>query len=138
MWNASSKSMAALNPISGANRRPAFPPADGCNWNALSTPRLAFPAAVAHFGVRHALMSDDYVHIIPAEAGRVPDAEKREAAVSYFRSIAPHADSVISSATDTLEFVNCGSNFGRIACPTCGAVFKVDLWNDWMNSDVGE
>jgi len=83
-------------------------------------------------------MSDDYVHIIPEEPGTVPDADKREAAVTYFRSIAPRPDKISTWRKEALEFIDCGANFGRITCPGCGRVFEVGLWNDWMNSDVSD
>ena len=83
-------------------------------------------------------MSDDYIHIIPEEPGVVLDADKREAAVLYFRSIAPRPDEISNWSKETLEFIDCGANFGRITCPVCGRVFEVALWNDWMNSDVSD
>lgn len=83
-------------------------------------------------------MSDDYVHIIPAEPGVVPDEAKRQAAVSYFRSIAPQASEVSSSVSESLEFVDCGGNFGKICCPSCGVEIELDLWQEWMDQDYGE
>ena len=72
------------------------------------------------FVVRHTrTMSDHYIHIIPAKPGVVPDEAKQQAAVSYFRSIAPQASEVSSSVSDHLEFVHCGGNFGKICCPSC-------------------
>ncbi|MCC6697360.1 MAG: hypothetical protein IT365_17150 [Candidatus Hydrogenedentes bacterium] len=83
-------------------------------------------------------MSDHYIHIIPEEPGAVPDADKREAAALYFRSIAPRSDTISTWNKESLEFIDCGANFGRITCPSCGAEFEVDLWNDWMDSDVSK
>jgi len=66
----------------------------------------------------------------------VLDNDKREAAMWYFRSIAPRPDEISSWSKEALEFIDCGANFGRITCPGCGGVVEVALWNEWMNSDV--
>jgi hypothetical protein len=52
--------------------------------------------------------------------------------------IAPQASEISTWSKESLEFVFCGANFGRIICPSCGEAFEVDLWNDWMDNDVGE
>jgi hypothetical protein len=83
-------------------------------------------------------MSDDYVHIIPEEVGAVPDADKREAAILYFKSIAPRADEISTWSKEGLEFIDCGANLGRITCPSCGEVLDVALWKDWMNTDISD
>jgi hypothetical protein len=83
-------------------------------------------------------MSDDYIHIIPEDPSCVPEATKREAAVVYFRSIAPQVDEVTTWVKDTLEFICCMGNFGKMSCPCCGETLQVDKWNDWMNSDVSD
>ena len=80
-------------------------------------------------------MSDDYVHIIPADPGYIPDTAARQAAVSYLRSIAPQACEVTCSVYDHLRFVHCGGNFEKISCPSCGAEIDTGLWHDWMDLD---
>jgi len=83
-------------------------------------------------------MSDDYVHIIPEEAGFVPEEKRQLDAIAYFRSIAPRASEVITSTSDDLKFIHCGGNFGKICCPSCGATIGLRLWQEWMNVDYGE
>jgi len=83
-------------------------------------------------------MSDDYIHIIPEELGVVPEQSKREAAVSYFRKIAPRADEVNSSVSDHLQFIHCGGNFGKICCPSCGAEIDMERWQEWMDEDYSD
>ena len=83
-------------------------------------------------------MSDDYIHIIPAIPGFVPDQARRDDAVSHFRSIAPKATEVSSKISDHLEFVHCGGNFEEIRCPSCKAVIELDLWQGWMDDDCSE
>jgi len=83
-------------------------------------------------------MSDNYIYIIPEPVGIVPDAGKLNAAVDYFRSIAPRTDEISTWSTDALEFVDCGGNFERIGCPACTKGLDEDFWKDWMNSDFSE
>ena len=80
-------------------------------------------------------MSDDYVYIIPEGPELVPDEAKRQSAVSYFRGIAPKAVEVTASVSDPVEFIHCGQNFGKIRCPSCGAVLELGQWQDWMDQD---
>jgi hypothetical protein len=82
-------------------------------------------------------MSDNYVHIIPVQPGLVPDQERQQEAVLYFRSIAPTASEVSASTSDDLRFIHCGGNFERICCPFCKATIEVPLWHKWMNADYG-
>ena len=80
-------------------------------------------------------MSDDYVYIIPEEPDLVPDEAKRQNAVAYFIGIAPKASDVTASVSDPVEFIHCGQNFGKISCPSCGAVIGLGQWQDWMDQD---
>lgn len=45
---------------------------------------------------------------------------------------------MIAWASDRLEFIHCGQNFGRILCPSCGSEIDVQLWQEWMDQDYGE
>jgi len=80
-------------------------------------------------------MSDNFVYLIPEEPGLVPDEAKQEAVVTYFRNIAPKAGAITTSVSDSVEFIHCGANFGKILCPSCGTVVRVDQWSDWMDQD---
>ena len=82
-------------------------------------------------------MSDNYIHIIPAEPGFVPEERRQQDAVSYFHTIAPKADEV-SAAVSELKFVDCGGNFERICCPSCGSLLELKLWQGWMADDYKE
>jgi hypothetical protein len=80
-------------------------------------------------------MSDDYVSIIPEVPGLVPSEATHQVAVAYFRSIAPRAGRITVSVSDHVEFIHCGSNFGKVLCPSCGAVIGLGDWQDWMDED---
>ncbi len=83
-------------------------------------------------------MSDDRVHMFPAEAGTGCNQDNLQDAVAYFRTIAPTAVDVKSWASDHLDFIHCGANFGMICCPTCGREIDAHIWGDWMELGSGE
>lgn len=83
-------------------------------------------------------MSDNYIHIIPEQAGFVPEEARRQEAVSYFREIGPKADEITASVTTNLQFIDCGQNFEEIRCPSCKAVVQLKWWQEWMNEDFSK
>ncbi len=80
-------------------------------------------------------MSDDYINIIPERPGFVPEEVGRQAALAYFRTIAPAADKITAEVSEQVEFVHCGQNFERIFCPSCGTPITMEVWQDWMDQD---
>jgi hypothetical protein len=83
-------------------------------------------------------MSDNYIHIIPEQAGFVPEQAGREAALSYLRTIAPHADDLQVIVSRQLRFVDAGGNSGEIRCPACGKEMDLSRWQEWMNADFSK
>src|SRR2546423_4494500 len=83
-------------------------------------------------------MSDNYIHIIPEQAGFVPEEARQQEAVSYFRKIASKADEIMASISANLEFIHCGENFEEIRCPSCKAVVELKWWQQWMNKDFSK
>src|SRR5688572_21017180 len=83
-------------------------------------------------------MSDDYIHIIAEVAGFIQDEERQREAVVYFRQIAPEADEVTVSVSESLEFIQCGGNFRKICCPSCGSEIEMEVWQEWMDKDYGK
>lgn len=80
-------------------------------------------------------MSDNWIAIVPEDAGLVPDPSTHEIALELFRKIAPNADEIEIKLTDQIEFFDCGANFERITCPHCGQVISIDWWQDRMEDD---
>src|SRR3954471_3371440 len=102
----------------------------------LSLDFTAFDRSV--FPRRHSTMSDNYIHIIPEQAGFLPEAAGREAALSYLRTIAPNADDLQVIVSRQLRFVDAGGNSGEIHCPACGKEMDLSRWQQWMNADFSK
>jgi hypothetical protein len=84
-------------------------------------------------------MSNYYIAIIPEQPDFVPEQTKIKRAIEYFRSIAPGIfDSEIEIETNiskTIRFIDCGSNFECVTCPSCGSNIDIELWQIWMKMD---
>ncbi|HLN32677.1 MAG TPA: hypothetical protein VK395_33420 [Gemmataceae bacterium] len=80
-------------------------------------------------------MSDNWITLIPEDPMFVPDARKQSDAGDRFAEIAPDADDFEIKVCNRVEFFNCGSNFGRILCPSCHSEIPVSWWKDRMNED---
>ncbi len=80
-------------------------------------------------------MSDHWTLLIPEEPGVVPTQERQVAARQRFSEIAPGADEINLVVSDTIEFFDCGANFERIRCPSCGVEIPDAWWEERMNDD---
>src|SRR5438132_14003179 len=83
-------------------------------------------------------MSDNWIAIIPEDPRFVPDAAKQHRARDRFAEIAPEADEIEIKVSEKVEFFDCGANFERIHCPSCGSDISVGWWQDRMDEDYGE
>jgi hypothetical protein len=82
-------------------------------------------------------MSDNWIALIPEDPRFVPDAAKRQRARDRFAEIAPDADELEIKVTEKIEFFDCGANFERVLCASCGAGIPGDWWQDRMDEDSG-
>ena len=78
-------------------------------------------------------MSDNYLKLVPVDTSFVPAPEAQSAAASLLRRLAPHADDVSATASDDVEFIDCGSNWSGVRCPHCAEVLD-EWWPDAMAS----
>ena len=78
---------------------------------------------------------DQYIHIIPEEAGYLPEEGRQRAALFYFRKVARRMISVSVIVTAKLRFVHAGVDFGDILCPSCKARIEMETWQGWMRED---
>ncbi len=78
-------------------------------------------------------MSDHFLVVIPTD----PQADLPETAEELRKALAALAGSDDSRVKDygKLQFIDCGENFERVLCPSCGAEIAKDLWHGWMNAD---
>src|SRR5262245_62071805 len=65
-------------------------------------------------------MSTDYIHVIPENPTLIPGDEMRQAALSYFRSIAPEATEVRVAVSDRPRFILCYEDFLKVSCHLAG------------------
>jgi hypothetical protein len=77
-------------------------------------------------------MSTDYIHVTPEDPTLIPGDERRQAALSYFRSIAPEADQIRVAVSDRPRFILCYENFEKVSCPSCGTEIANEVWSKWM------
>jgi hypothetical protein len=73
-------------------------------------------------------MSDNILRLIPTVPDYVPDAEAQNQARKLLTSHLPQADEVYIKLSDTVRFVDQGSNFKRVRCPVCGAALELGWW----------
>jgi hypothetical protein len=80
-------------------------------------------------------MPDNWIRIIPEQPDLVPDDERQRRAISYFRRLMWRAAEIRVSVNDQIAFIDCGSNFENVACPSCGVKIDIDSWLGWMDED---
>src|SRR5688572_7924312 len=80
-------------------------------------------------------MSDNWIALIPENPRFVPDAKKQRRARDRFAEIAPEADEIEIKVSEAVAFFDCGGNFERICCPSCGAEIPMEWWQDRMDED---
>jgi hypothetical protein len=80
-------------------------------------------------------MSDYWITLVPEEPRHVPDESRQRLAQARFKEIVPEADEVELKIFDRVTFFDCGENFERIQCPSCGAEISVEWWQDRMDED---
>lgn len=80
-------------------------------------------------------MSDNWIALIPEDPRFVPDAAKQRRARDRFAKIAPEADEIETKVSEKVQFFDCGGNFERVLCPSCGSEISVEWWQDRMDED---
>ena len=83
-------------------------------------------------------MSDNWIVLNPEDPRFVPDVAKQRRARDRFVEIAPEADGVEIKVSETVQFFDCGGNFERISCPSCGSDIPVAWWRDRIDEDSGD
>jgi hypothetical protein len=83
-------------------------------------------------------MSDNWIALVPEDPRFVPDAAKQRRAHKRFAEIAPEADEIEIKVSKKVVFFDCGGNFERICCPSCGAEIPVEWWQERMADDDDE
>ncbi|MGC4005217.1 MAG: hypothetical protein QM811_19695 [Pirellulales bacterium] len=83
-------------------------------------------------------MSDDWIVLIPEDPRLVPKQTNRERARDRFAEIAPDADEIEATVSETVRFFDCGANFERVLCGACRSEIPVTWWRDRMDEDFDD
>jgi hypothetical protein len=75
-------------------------------------------------------MSDNYLRYVPTDPQFKPPSMAADQAVAVLRAFLPNAESVTSRFAEAVEFVDAGSNWEGVSCPSCGA--DAEPW--WGNA----
>jgi hypothetical protein len=71
-------------------------------------------------------MSDSFLRYIPIDPNFRPAHDAALSAVELLRSFLPEAQAIDSDFFERVRFVDCGSNWSGVLCPSCGA--DVEPW----------
>ena len=80
-------------------------------------------------------MSDQFLILIPEQAGHVPPSANRESGLECFRKFTSGADEIKTELSDEIRFIDCGENFEKISCPVCEKDIQEDWWQEQMSGD---
>ncbi|WP_162929990.1 hypothetical protein [Pseudophaeobacter sp. EL27] len=83
-------------------------------------------------------MSDNWILIVPKLPEQVPSPENAQAALEFFKELAPGADEIEIVQSEHVQFFDCGTNLETISCPRCSAHIELDWWGAAMSSDYDE
>lgn len=82
-------------------------------------------------------MSDNWIALISEDPGFVPDEARQDAARVRLLAIAPDAKKIKIKVTAGVQFFDCGANFERVICSTCGREVNIEWWQARMDDDYG-
>ena len=82
-------------------------------------------------------MSDNWIILIPENAGFVPPEDKQKLALEKLRKLTPNADEVEIENSDKIRFEHGGSNFEKVLCPACQQEIEISWWQEKMDEDFG-
>jgi hypothetical protein len=83
-------------------------------------------------------MSDNWIVLIPEDPGQVPLRTRQQSALARFWEIAPDADEITTSESESLRFFDCGGNFSRVLCPACNREIAIEWWQREMDKGLGD
>lgn len=82
-------------------------------------------------------MSDDWIRLVPDDPHFVPERNRQGRANARFAEIAPGAE-ISLEVSNSVMFFDCGGNFEKILCPSCGAGIPVVWWQARMEEDFDD
>jgi hypothetical protein len=83
-------------------------------------------------------MSDLFTTFIPVDPFFVPTVQAQRDAIALLRKLSPNAEDVSSRADEHVLFRDCGGNFERVRCGSCGGEIAVETLQNWMSEDFSD
>lgn len=83
-------------------------------------------------------MSDNWITLIPEDPRFIPEVTNHSRARDRFIELAPESDQVEIRLCEKVKFFDCGGNFERIRCPSCGSEIPVEWWSERMDEDYDD
>ena len=78
-------------------------------------------------------MTTHVLKLIPTDPWLIPPEPQWSVAAARFYQFAPHAETIETSSSATIQFVDPGGNFERVRCPAC-ATDITDWWTTAMDA----
>ncbi len=75
----------------------------------------------------------NYLRLIPTNPNFIPEEPAQNQARDLFASFVPQAYKVSSQIYEDITFVDAGSNYERIMCPSCGTTLNHNWWINEMD-----
>lgn len=75
----------------------------------------------------------DFLRLVPTDILYMPNEDERDAAIRFVKERLPKAREVSYVATEHVLFVDCGSNFEHVRCPSCSKALD-GVWQDAMDA----
>lgn len=78
-------------------------------------------------------MATHVLKLIPTDPWLIPPEPHWSVAATRFHQFVPHAETIETSSSATIQFVDPGGNFERVRCPAC-ATDITDWWTTAMDA----
>jgi hypothetical protein len=79
-------------------------------------------------------MSVNLLRLVPTDPAWVPDDLHQERGVKALRTLCPIAEETSVATTEDIRFIDAGSNFKTIRCPSCLTEITYSWWQAGMDA----
>ncbi len=80
------------------------------------------------------LVSVFFLNLIPVDPAWVPAPDRASQSIAAFERHILSADEIKAEFLDGIQFVDQGSNFESVSCPSCGRVLDLAWWGEKMDA----
>jgi hypothetical protein len=78
-------------------------------------------------------MSENVLKIIPMKGDYAPSVRQQVQARDLISDFLPNAEAIVVELTNSIEFVDQGTNFEQVKCPLCHSILSIDWWQETMD-----